>query len=587
MPSSSWRPTAPSSSAASRRAARSSTLTSTAEPTSTASHSPLEELLAFLRHSGASRAFCFCLDEPDRHPAFRAANDRTLEAAARSDGLLIPFVRLDLAEGPVEEAVRCLDRGARGIKLHPRAQAFLLNDDRLDGVFALAAERRVPILIHGGRGLPPIADDLLRLVERHPEFAAHHRPRRDRRSRRARRRLRRSTRASSSTRRSGARSTSSTSTAASRRSSCCTRPTTRTAASLQSLLLDLRIAALAGLQPRTSSRASSAATRPDRRRRSRATAVAPETRIEGVPPADPDGAHPHLSDHGDAAPVDAPAGRDRRRSASRSTPPPSATARQRCASRSPSCSPVPAISGSASSEIDDEARARAAHAPRVPASSTSQTSRRSRPSRDRGGRARGRRGNAIRRGRSRSFCCPYVLRRVTEAGIETSVVVLGAHEFPVEGARRRHCDRLGRRARRIAACGPRLRSRRSRGRGRLPRGRPADLAGGDPAGRRGMADRGPRRRRRELRRRPGPSRVHRPSRLVAIPGRRRPCARGRARPLRRSREPAGRRHARRPAADRVAARRVTGLRRAQASGVRSDSSRSFSSSRHRLVAASS
>src|SRR5204862_6524639 len=31
------------------------------------------------------------------------------------------------------------------------------------------AERRVPILIHGGRGLPPIADDLGRLVERYED----------------------------------------------------------------------------------------------------------------------------------------------------------------------------------------------------------------------------------------------------------------------------------------------------------------------------------------------------------------------------------------------------------------------------------
>lgn len=131
--------------------------------------STFAELTAFLRGSGVSRAFCFCLDEPDRHPAFRSANDRTLAAAARSGGLLIPFVRLDLAEGPVEEAVRCLDRGARGIKLHPRAQGFLLNDDRLEPIFALAAERRLPILIHGGRGLPPIAADLARLVERHPD----------------------------------------------------------------------------------------------------------------------------------------------------------------------------------------------------------------------------------------------------------------------------------------------------------------------------------------------------------------------------------------------------------------------------------
>jgi predicted TIM-barrel fold metal-dependent hydrolase len=129
----------------------------------------VDDVLAFLRQSGASRAFCFCLDEPDRHPAFSAANDRTLEAAARSEGVLVPFARLDLAEHPVEEAERALARGARGIKLHPRAQGFLLNDERLEPIFALAAERRVPILIHGGRGLPPIADHLARLVDRHPE----------------------------------------------------------------------------------------------------------------------------------------------------------------------------------------------------------------------------------------------------------------------------------------------------------------------------------------------------------------------------------------------------------------------------------
>jgi predicted TIM-barrel fold metal-dependent hydrolase len=116
-----------------------------------------------------ARCFMFCMDEPDRHPAFQAPNDRTLEYAKRSGGRLIPFVRLDLGERPIVEAKRCLDAGARGIKLHPRAQRFLLNDERLAPVFALAAERRVPVLIHGGRGLPPIADHLHRLVDAYPE----------------------------------------------------------------------------------------------------------------------------------------------------------------------------------------------------------------------------------------------------------------------------------------------------------------------------------------------------------------------------------------------------------------------------------
>jgi predicted TIM-barrel fold metal-dependent hydrolase len=129
----------------------------------------LEELIAILDRYGISRANVFCLDEPDRVPAFRAPNDRTLAFAAEAKDRLIPFVRLDLTDSPIEEARRCLDLGARGIKLHPRAQKFQLNDERLAPVFAIASERRVPILIHGGRGLPPIADNLARLHEEYPE----------------------------------------------------------------------------------------------------------------------------------------------------------------------------------------------------------------------------------------------------------------------------------------------------------------------------------------------------------------------------------------------------------------------------------
>ena len=125
----------------------------------------LEQLMS---RYGVSRAFVFCLDEPDRHPGFQAANDRTLAFAERSGGRLIPFVRLDLNESPLEEATRCIDAGARGIKLHPRAQRFAATDERLGPVFELASERRVPILIHGGRGLPPIAEGLRALVDRFP-----------------------------------------------------------------------------------------------------------------------------------------------------------------------------------------------------------------------------------------------------------------------------------------------------------------------------------------------------------------------------------------------------------------------------------
>ena len=103
-----------------------------------------DELSSVLDRFGFQGAFMFCLDEHDREPAFTGPNDRTLAHAERSQGQLVPFVRLDLTAQPLEEARRCLDLGARGIKLHPRAQAFALSDERLQPIFALAVERDVP-----------------------------------------------------------------------------------------------------------------------------------------------------------------------------------------------------------------------------------------------------------------------------------------------------------------------------------------------------------------------------------------------------------------------------------------------------------
>ena len=45
-----------------------------------------DELLQIQRAYGISRSFVFCLDEPDRTPAFSAANDRSLAHAAAAPG---------------------------------------------------------------------------------------------------------------------------------------------------------------------------------------------------------------------------------------------------------------------------------------------------------------------------------------------------------------------------------------------------------------------------------------------------------------------------------------------------------------------
>src|SRR4051794_2507277 len=128
-----------------------------------------DALLAALDEvSPDARACTFPLHDPDRHPGYRRPNDRVLAWAAESGGRLVPYCRLDPSEDPVGEAERCLARGARGIKLHPRAQAFEFGISAADDIFGVAREAAVPILIHAGRGMAPM-DALADLALRFPE----------------------------------------------------------------------------------------------------------------------------------------------------------------------------------------------------------------------------------------------------------------------------------------------------------------------------------------------------------------------------------------------------------------------------------
>lgn len=122
-----------------------------------------EENVAALELAGA-RGVVFPMHEL---AGYRAANDVILVAAEESEGRLIPFCRLDPHhDGAMVEGERALDAGARGIKLHPRAERFTLTD--AEDVFAMAHERRVPVLIHAGRGIPALGEQTLEMEERFP-----------------------------------------------------------------------------------------------------------------------------------------------------------------------------------------------------------------------------------------------------------------------------------------------------------------------------------------------------------------------------------------------------------------------------------
>ena len=112
------------------------------------------------------RAAVFPLMEPG---GYRDANDTVLAAAEASEGRLVPFCRIDPQADPVGELERCLAAGARGVKLHPRAERFDLRHPGVEKVLAAAAERRLPVIVHSGLGIPSLGRDALLLGERFPE----------------------------------------------------------------------------------------------------------------------------------------------------------------------------------------------------------------------------------------------------------------------------------------------------------------------------------------------------------------------------------------------------------------------------------
>jgi len=129
----------------------------------------LDELISLLDQIGpTTRACTFPLHDPERAPSYRVPNNRVLRWSEESNGRLYPYCRLDPADDPVGEAERCLALGARGIKLHPRAQAFGFGNHAAESIWKVAQEARVPILVHAGRGMPPM-DPLAELALRYPD----------------------------------------------------------------------------------------------------------------------------------------------------------------------------------------------------------------------------------------------------------------------------------------------------------------------------------------------------------------------------------------------------------------------------------
>lgn len=102
------------------------------------------ELLRRMDRAGVDMAVCFS------QPVVWN-NDYVLEKAKEHPDRIIPFAGINPWRGTARDDLRrCLDRGARGLKLHPVRDSYSLAEKRLvDPLFEVCAERKVPILCHG------------------------------------------------------------------------------------------------------------------------------------------------------------------------------------------------------------------------------------------------------------------------------------------------------------------------------------------------------------------------------------------------------------------------------------------------------
>jgi predicted TIM-barrel fold metal-dependent hydrolase len=63
-----------------------------------------------------------------------------------------------------------VERGFKGLKLHPVSQQFELDDPRVVRLFEMATEMGLPVLIHAGFAMQRVVEPLVPTVEAHPDL---------------------------------------------------------------------------------------------------------------------------------------------------------------------------------------------------------------------------------------------------------------------------------------------------------------------------------------------------------------------------------------------------------------------------------
>jgi uncharacterized protein len=121
-----------------------------------------EHVEALAAIGGRSVIFPLCVTG-----GYERENRRVVEECARHEGTLVPFARLDPRTSAAADAEAALVAGARGFKLHPRAEDFRLEHPGVDAIAGVAAGGRAPVLIHAGAGVGSLGTPIVELADRH------------------------------------------------------------------------------------------------------------------------------------------------------------------------------------------------------------------------------------------------------------------------------------------------------------------------------------------------------------------------------------------------------------------------------------
>ena len=112
----------------------------------------------------------FPLNDPNARGDYSGPNDVVWAAHEEYQGAFVPFFRLNPHKDYETEFERCVQRGFKGLKLHPVSQEFELDDTRVARLFEMAAAVDLPVLVHAGFAMERIVEPLLPTVERLPEL---------------------------------------------------------------------------------------------------------------------------------------------------------------------------------------------------------------------------------------------------------------------------------------------------------------------------------------------------------------------------------------------------------------------------------